>query len=123
MVLVRDHGDKLSLIDAFKIPEVMIEDLNTTNPLHILSGLLDNFGRDLTVGTETSKFFSATTIRIGDEGVNLLKGEFDKTKSWKISAFIKIDEIEGENYAKVSMAYSLNTDDYINWLKEEGEVR
>jgi hypothetical protein len=114
---------------AFIIDQQLIKNIHIDNPLAILEQFANEFGYDVEIGDQKSKFIHDARIEIPfdstmDDFPNLLHSniKLSDNGSYDIGACVgdmiaNPQELGGKVYVDISLAYYINTDKYTQYLK------
>ncbi len=116
-VETKDDGDKLTVYAAYKITEDMHPLLVDMSPLEMLETFIEQFGVNIRIGQEQGSLFMKKAIPIQPEK----KDQFqfiDSGTAGSGSAWIMVDQEEGQWVAKCALAYTVNYSTYMDWLQQ-----
>lgn len=116
LVETKVDDDTLVVYAAYKIAFDLHPALDRLTPLQVLAEFLDRFGLNVRIGTYESNLIMKTAIPIEPEK----KDQFEFAHSGIMgsgSAWVKVEQEDGQWLAKSALAYTVNYGDYLEWLE------
>lgn len=116
-----EDGDKLVVYAAYKIAFDLHPALDRLSPLQVLGEFLERFGLKVRIGTYEGNMIMKMAIPIEPEK----KDQFEFAHSGFMgsgSAWVKVEQEDGQWVAKSALAYTVNYGDYLEWLEHHSLV-
>lgn len=117
----REEDGGLTVFAAYKIPTDLHPDMESLTPLEMLRLFLERFGLKVRIGDLEDTLIMKKIVPIEPEKPDQIQFK-DSGTLGSGSAWVKLEENDGQWVAKSALAYTVNYEDYMDWLKTFGLV-
>lgn len=115
LILTKSDNNTINIEHALLIRKDLTKAIELKKPISILQELAEKFGLIINVGSYRGKFLFQEVIKINPaETTSLVKIENPDNHSFTQSMYLKISK---EGLAECALAFALDTDKYLQWIK------